>query len=90
MLLVGDLPLPEHPDTTLEPPSDVLSLATDAIRRWIRSLSARLQAVYHLLYVRGCTQREAATVIGVTQPSVAQLHRQLLQRGRRELLHLWA
>jgi DNA-directed RNA polymerase specialized sigma subunit len=62
----------------------------EAVATWVRGLSSRLQALYNLVYVHGCTQREVATTIGVSQPRVAQLHRQLLELGRVELAHLAA
>lgn len=69
---------------------EIPSPTTEAVRRWVRGLSARFQAVYKLLYVDGHTQRETATIIGVTQPRVAQLHRDLLACGRTALADLAA
>ncbi len=61
------------------------SLTTGVVNQWVRAQSAKLQAMYDLLYVHGYTQREAAATMGVTQARVAQLHRALLMRGRIEL-----
>ena len=60
------------------------------VAAWVQTMPPQLRAVYHHLYVDGRTQREAAQVMGVTQPRVAQLHGQLLEAGRRELHHLAA
>ena len=62
----------------------------DAVARWVNGLSKSLQKLYELIYVKGYTQREAASLMGISQPRVTQLHRQLLQRGRQELAHLAA
>lgn len=51
------------------------------IRRWLYDLPRQLKDVFHLLYRRGLSQREAAEYLGVSQPRVAKLHRQLLERG---------
>jgi RNA polymerase sigma factor (sigma-70 family) len=60
------------------------------VTAWIDTLPFRLRTVYQHLYVDGLTQREAATVMGVTQPRIAQLHARLLDAGRRDLQHLAA
>lgn len=52
------------------------------VRLWLIGLPQRLQQLYSLLYVQGATQREAARAMGVSQPRVAQLHRELLTLGR--------
>lgn len=65
-------------------------LADDAVRAWIDTLPPPLQRVYHLLFVKECSQREAATILGVSQPRIAQMHRTLLERGRRDLRQLAA
>jgi DNA-directed RNA polymerase specialized sigma24 family protein len=62
----------------------------DTIARWVNGLPKSLQKLYELIYVKECTQREAASLMRVSQPRIAQLHRQLLQRGRQELAHLAA
>ena len=58
----------------------------DRVSGWIGTLPARLIQVFMLLYVRGLTQRDAALVMGISQPRVARLHAVILQRGRRELM----
>lgn len=55
------------------------------VRRWIGQLPANLQLIYYSIYVHGLTQRETAASLRVSQPRVVELHRLLLQRGRREL-----
>jgi len=60
-------------------------LAVDAVRAWLKTLPLRLQRVYQLLFVKEYSQREAALVLGVSQPRIAQLHRALLERGSRDL-----
>jgi RNA polymerase sigma factor (sigma-70 family) len=57
----------------------------DTIGPWVGSLPHRLRQLFDLLYVQACTQREAAQVLGVSQPRVAQLHRALLRRGRQDI-----
>jgi RNA polymerase sigma factor (sigma-70 family) len=48
----------------------------------IAKLPRRMRHVYTLLYVKDLSQREAAAKLRVTQPRVAQLHRELLERAR--------
>jgi DNA-directed RNA polymerase specialized sigma subunit len=62
---------------------------TCAVKRFIGLLPDKLRTLYELVYVKGCTQREAAAELGVTQPRVAQLHADLLQRGHQELGYLF-
>lgn len=63
-------------------------LAVDGVRNWLTTLPVQLQRVYHLLFVKEYSQREAALVLGISQPRVAQLHRALLERGSRDLRQL--
>lgn len=63
-------------------------LAVDAVRAWVATLPAQLQRVYRLLFVEEYSQREAALILGVSQPRVAQLHRALLVRGSCDLQQL--
>lgn len=58
---------------------------TTAVAHWVARLPFRLQRVFELIYVEGCTQREIAQKLGITQARVAQLHSQLLVRGKEEL-----
>ncbi len=60
------------------------------VAAWVHGLSTRLQTIFTLLYVQSNTQREAAELLGVSQPRVAQLHLELLRQGRLELAHLAA
>jgi RNA polymerase sigma factor (sigma-70 family) len=64
--------------------------AGEVVARWVEQLPSSLQAVYQALYRDDRAQRETATMLGISQPRVAQLHRALLERGRRELKHLAA
>ncbi len=78
---VEDLPAPQDfRDSQIE----------GLVRLWVVVLPVHLQRLYKMLYVGGLTQREAATILGVTQPRVAQLHRDLLTRARENLQHLVA
>lgn len=61
-----------------------------SVREWLASEPRRLRQLYELLYVFGYTQREAATMLGLSQPRVAQLHRNLLAHGRASLADLAA
>jgi RNA polymerase sigma factor (sigma-70 family) len=76
-------------DNTMAP-SLKPDVAAIEVRTWVRSLSTKLQAIYELIYLHEYTQREVAMAIGVTQPRVTQLHRELLRQGRVELAHLAA
>lgn len=69
-------------------PQDVL--ARIKVAGWIETLPEPLAVVYGHLYIQEASQREAARAMGISQPRVAQLHRDLLQRGHRELAHLAA
>ena len=55
------------------------------VSKWTSKLPARLYRIYSLIYECGFTQEEVASVLGVTQSRVAQLHRNLLDRARVEL-----
>ena len=61
-----------------------------SVSMWLSTLPARLRIVFDVLYVRGYTQREASTALNISQPRIAQLHRELLERGRMELSTLAA
>lgn len=76
--LAADVPDPEVNDTV------------EAVAGWVAGLPRRLKAVYRALYAEELTQREAAKILRVSQPRVAQLHRELLELGRRDLRHLAA
>lgn len=59
--------------------------ARERVRRWVSKGPPRLREVFGLLYAEGLSQREAAVLMGVTQPRISQLHRDLLRRGQAEL-----
>jgi RNA polymerase sigma factor (sigma-70 family) len=59
-----------------------------SVARWVNELAPRLQDLYRVLYVDQKSQREAAIVLGVSQPRVAQLHHELLTQGRVALRRL--
>lgn len=63
---------------------DVNPLDVQRVREWVASQPQHLQRIYGLLYLEEFGQREAARRLGVSQPRVAQLHRDLLTRGRDE------
>jgi RNA polymerase sigma factor (sigma-70 family) len=75
-----------HPEPSVEPPNVLIQ----SVRRWVAKQPTRLARLYQLLYVIGVTQREAARQMRLSQPRVAQLHRQLLEAGRRDLATLAA
>jgi RNA polymerase sigma factor (sigma-70 family) len=66
---------------TETPESDLCAIR--AVSAWVRELPARLQDIYRLLYCEERSQSEAAGILGVSQPRVAQLHRLLLTEGRK-------
>jgi len=76
----------EEIDAQIEavPPDEPIAEVT----AWTEKLPPRLRAVYQHLYVDGRTQRETAHLMDLTQPRIAQMHRQLLDAGRRDLQHL--
>ena len=51
---------------------------------------SQLQTVFYMLYCEELSQREAAVRLGVSQPRVAALHRQLLTRAELGLRDLAA
>lgn len=59
--------------------------AISGVAAWAVRLPGRLQQIYELLYLRGWSQRAAAGAMGLSQPRIAQLHGELLARGRAEL-----
>ncbi|HEY1694669.1 MAG TPA: sigma-70 family RNA polymerase sigma factor [Polyangiaceae bacterium] len=52
----------------------------------IANLPERMRRVYDLLYEQDLSQREAAARLSLTQPRVAQLHRELLEHARALLI----
>jgi RNA polymerase sigma factor (sigma-70 family) len=61
-----------------------------AVSAWAANLPPRLAEIYQYLYVDGRSQRDAAKLMRVSQPRIAQLHSQLLARGHRDLESLAA
>lgn len=59
-----------------------------SISQWLATLPERLRATFYAVYLHGYTQREAGRVLKISQPRMSQLHRELLDRGRRDLLPL--
>jgi RNA polymerase sigma factor (sigma-70 family) len=70
----------------VDPATEERSNLIDWIADWVSLLPRRLNHLYNLLYVQGYTQREAAPLLGVSQPRVTQLHQELLRRGRAALI----
>lgn len=79
--------LTEHP---AEATDRGLNDRVAAVSAWVASLPTRLAEIYQHLYVEGRSQRDAARLMRVSQPRIAQLHSQLLARGRRDLEELTA
>ena len=65
-------------------------LAERHVRDWVDSQPPQHKAVFDLLYREDLTQREAAARLGVSQPRIAKLHRQLIKRGAQGLHDLAA
>lgn len=76
----------ELPAPTLVDTEDKLNSVT----QWASRLPRRLRSVYQLLYAEDHTQRDAAKILGISQPRIAQLHRKLLDMGRAGLMDLAA
>jgi RNA polymerase sigma factor (sigma-70 family) len=55
------------------------------VHRWMSKGPPRLREVFCLLYAEDLTQRQAAVLLGISQPRISQLHGDLLRRGRDEL-----
>ena len=60
------------------------------VRRWLETLPLTLRNLFALIYRNGLSQRDAARILQVSQPRVAQLHTELLRRGREALAELAA
>lgn len=87
---VDKTPFEEIDDEVLRIPLQSPDSRIAEVAAWTQKIPQQLRAIYEHLYVHGWTQRETARFLGVSQPRVAQLHRQLLEAGRRELQHLAA
>ena len=70
--------------------TEIDHFAVAAVRRFVSTLPQNLQAVYKFIFQDELTQRDAARRIGVSQPRVAELKRELLRRGKKELTRLAA
>lgn len=82
-------PLAEEIDDDLPAPSqEGLEERAEAVSVWVAGLPAPFREVYRHLYSEDLSQREAARIMRTSQPRVAQLHRQLIELGRKELSHL--
>lgn len=60
------------------------------VAEWVSALPGRLRGVFELIYGSGYTQREASSVLGLSQLHITQLHQELLQHGRLDLSTLAA
>lgn len=81
----------EELDDGLPAPADEpVDERAGVVSAWAARLPIRLREVYRHLYTEERSQREVARLMGVSQPRVAQLHRQLIELGREELAHLLA
>lgn len=58
----------------------------DALCDWLLKAPAKLRQVFEGLYVLGLSQRQLAARLGVSQPRVAALHRELMDSGRMAVL----
>ena len=64
--------------------------ASHCVRDWLCTLPRLMQRVFVLLYRRVMTQRQASARLGISQPRISQINRELVERGRRELAGLGA
>lgn len=78
----------EHEERSCTPADDGDFLAREAVAHWINDLPGRMREIYDLVYRRELTQRAAALAMGLSQPRIAKLHKQLLRRGIHELAYL--
>ncbi len=82
-------PLAEEIDDDLAAPTNEgVEERAAAVSAWIAGLPVPFREVYKHLYSEDLSQREAARIMRMSQPRVAQLHRQLMELGRKELPHL--
>lgn len=80
--ILQDCP-PANDNTEISSPEDSTNLRID-----ISSLSPRFIRIYDLLYRQECTQQEVANILGVSQPRVSQLRRDLLKEVEEKILRL--
>jgi RNA polymerase sigma factor (sigma-70 family) len=57
------------------------------VHRFVDRLPVHLRRIYDGLYVRDLDQRALASELGLSQPRVAKLHAELLQKGREFFRH---
>jgi len=72
-----------HPLDAHRGPNRSADRLREVVAEWLATLPRRLQQVFTGLYVNGCTQRQLATLLGVSQPRIATLNRELIECGRR-------
>jgi RNA polymerase sigma factor (sigma-70 family) len=85
----GRSPLAEKLDDDLAAPGhEPVDERAAAVSAWAERLPPRLRQICRHLYFEERSQREVARLMYVSQPRVAQLHRQLLNLGRQEIAHL--
>jgi RNA polymerase sigma factor (sigma-70 family) len=72
------------PDTETADPEQTMigAEAIQQIRAMLTILPASLKSLFKLLYDEDLNQRAAAARMGISQPRVAQLHRELIARGQ--------
>jgi len=68
------------PNTLIRVPT----LVTTALNQWVASLPRFLAEIFEAIYELRLSQRQVAVRLGVSQPRVQQLHRQLIQLARRQ------
>ena len=74
-----------HQDVAVELKVDLVS---EPIKAWVRGLPEPYRELFYLLYVKGLSQREVGSAIGVSQQMVSRYSRTLLELGRAALVHL--
>ena len=74
-----------HQDVAVELTADFV---TEPVTAWVSGLPDPYREVYDLLYVKGLTQREGGSAIGVSQQMVSIYSQTLLDMGRVGLAHL--
>jgi RNA polymerase sigma factor (sigma-70 family) len=72
------------PDTESPDPAQMAERleSIQQVRAMLAELPPSLNRLFKLLYVEDLTQREASERLGISQARVAQLHRDLLNRGK--------
>lgn len=78
------------PDVSADEFADRDLLSEITLAHWLPSLPRRFQKIYKHLYLNDRTQRSAAQAMDISQPRVAQLHCEFLDRGKRKFLRITA